>query len=119
MDTAFDAVRMKKMYPHLTNAYIGRRLGVGRERIRQIFRAKGLPTRAINPTHYCLHCNGEIEGRIKVHKGRCHFEYYEKLLTCYGCGKEFYRSRGHIALNERRNQENHFHSVDCYHKNHA
>ena len=116
VNTTFDAVRMKKMYPHLSGAYIGRRLGVSRQRVHQILSGAGLPTRAIPPQLYCLNCGGEIDNR-KVHQGKCDFEYYHRLLTCYGCGKEFYRARGQIELHRRRNYDRYFHSPECFQEN--
>ena len=96
--------RMRRNYPSATLIQIGKRYGVTRERVRQILKAAGKPTRAVGTLcfnipnqRFCLNC-----GRVRLSRGqrtfcsyKCKKEYLTIEVACTQCGVLFslYQSR--------------------------
>ena len=90
--------------PCATLQEMGNRLGVSRERIRQMLNKMELPTR-----HYtdkkmvgCLECGNPIEEGKKFCDRKCQNAYNKILVTCNQCGKLIERIPSVVIFTERR-----------------
>ncbi len=86
-------IALRTTNPCMTCASIGGKVGVSRERVRQILDMEGLSTRVPSRRQLftCLACGKTIE-----HKGnkmfcdrKCEWQYSHGNLVCSNCGKEF------------------------------
>ena len=89
-----DVVQLLRMEPNLSNAEVGRRIGLSRQRVMEMRRQAGLPasqaTKRID-WHPCLRCGVQIPLRRKYCSRACQWDYIH--LVCDECGKEFQRPR--------------------------
>jgi predicted nucleic acid-binding Zn ribbon protein len=89
-----DVLQLLTADPNLSNAEVGRRLGLSRQRVMQMRREGGLPaSQAIRRIgwHPCLRCGIQIPPKRKYCSRACQWDYIQ--LTCDECGKEFQRPR--------------------------
>jgi len=95
---AIKALRNEK--PCISAAEIARRVGVSRERVRQLLRRLGLTTdMRIRPKRRCLSCGNPIPRDHRAFCSRaCQVNYYQITLYCNFCGKEFKRKVKDILL---------------------
>ena len=86
------AIQIRRDNPCATLQQIGDRLGISRERVRQVLVAASLPTHHYKQKHQvaCLQC-----GRTTTHRRycsmKCRYEYTHIWLECPQCHKMFRR----------------------------
>ena len=89
-----DVLRLLTADPDLSNAEVGRRLGLSRQRVMEMRRQAGLPASPATQRigwHPCLRCRVQIPLRRKYCSRACQWDYIQ--LVCDECGKEFQRPR--------------------------
>ena len=96
-----DVLRLLTADPDLSNAEVGRRLGLSRQRVMEMRREGGLPasqrTQRIG-WHPCLRCGIQIPPKRKYCSRACQWDHIQ--LVCDECGKEFQRPRRMAARYE-------------------
>ena len=96
-----DVLRLLTADPDLSNAEVGRRLGLSRQRVMEMRKQGGLPasqrTQRIG-WHPCLRCGIQIPPKRKYCSRACQWDYIQ--LVCDECGKEFQRPRRMAARYE-------------------
>jgi hypothetical protein len=107
-------VYLRQAHPCYTLKDMGNKVGVTRERARQICKRNHLPTKAIikPPQLYkCLNCDKETTNK-KFCSIHCSIEYNNPLVECEGCHKLFRRKKSQLS---RRTQhaEHIFCSREC------
>ena len=111
-------VRLRNKYPLMSNAEIGRQIGVSRDYVGDILKKNGLVTRVPHKAYveYCDICgNPRSKGRrIPVCSPRCRFFYFRIRVTCSYCKVDFYLKRGEIAQRYRRGYNNIHCSQKCF-----
>ena len=89
-----DVVQLLRMEPNLSNAEVGRRIGLSRQRVMEMRRQAGLPASQATKRigwHSCLRCGIQIPHKRKYCSRACQWDYIQ--LACDECGKEFQRPR--------------------------
>ncbi|MCD6421954.1 DUF2116 family Zn-ribbon domain-containing protein [bacterium] len=90
-----EVVLLRVTHPELSCAEIGRRVGLTRERVRQILSKFKLPTRAKRePQGYCAFCGKPLYKKRKFCSARCRSDYSKFCVVvckCANCGKLFKR----------------------------
>lgn len=119
--------RMRRNNPCNTLVQIGSRYGVTRERVRQILKEAGLPTKAEGNLCYnypnqrfCLNC-----GKVRLYStqpkfcsAKCRTEYTTIDVVCLQCGMLFQLYQSQVILRLRRYKNlfcSHLCSVKYYH----
>lgn len=85
-------LEMRTKNPCATLQTIGDKVGVSRERVRQILKRDGLKTKATSKrkVYLCLNCGKELDGQRKKFCSRtCQYEYGHPLVECVECHKLF------------------------------
>jgi hypothetical protein len=103
--------------PHDTLQQIGNAFKVSRQYIHEVLKNNDIPTiraKRQKGTRYCLVCK-ELSTTL-VHKGTCHFQYYNIKLTCTYCRVPFYRKRADIVHKYHRGYGKNYCSQQCFHK---
>jgi AraC-like DNA-binding protein len=100
----------------MTMSEIARRVGMSRQRVFQILREAGLPTKhCVNIKKYqCLEC-----GAVSPHKfcsDECKKKWQQIPIICNGCGKLFFRNVTQFLHNYRKHSHALFCSKSCAHK---
>lgn len=74
-----------------------KKLGVSRQRVHQLCRAMGLPTKPRFKVRVdCRRCGVEIRGGVTGYCRNCYRSSGERVWAtwrCFGCGKEFFGQR--------------------------
>ena len=89
-----DVIQLLTAEPYLSNAEVGRRLGLSRQRVMEMRRQGGLPASQATQRigwHPCLRCGIQIPPKRKYCSRACQWDYIQ--LVCDECGKEFQRPR--------------------------
>ena len=96
-----DVLRLLTADPDLSNAEVGRRLGLSRQRVMEMRKQGGLPASQVTQRvgwHPCLRCGTQVPPRRKYCSRACQWDYIQ--LVCDECGKEFQRPRRMAARYE-------------------
>ena len=111
-------VRLRNKYPLMSNAEIGRQVGVSRDYVGDILKKNGLVTNVPRQTFkkHCDICGNLISKwrRIPVCSSRCRFLYFRIRVTCSYCKVDFHLKRGEVAQRYRRGYNNIYCSRSCY-----
>ena len=81
------AVLLRKKYPDMRTSEIGRRVGLTRERVRQILLAQGLPTTIPKSDYHCQYCEKLVTKATKTCMD-CIRERAWMVVNCAACGKD-------------------------------
>lgn len=85
-------VEMRKSNPCASLGQIGRKLGITRERVRQILTSEKLPTRHITLHYVCNQCGKVMTKGQKIFCSiECFRAFHHITLICDECGKPFSR----------------------------
>ena len=92
-------VSLKRSYPCYTLQAIGDKVGVSRERVRQILKSAGEHTKAWRPKRLCANCGKKLIHRYHPANDRkerfcskeCYSQYHHITLECELCHKFFRR----------------------------
>lgn len=96
-NTAIQAIALRKSSPCLTAKEIGDKLGVSRERIRQILKRDSLPTLRYVSKVYCANCGKRLlHGNKTGYCKKCLPIIHSVPLVCDNCGKLFIRSQTEV-----------------------
>jgi hypothetical protein len=89
---------MRQANPCATLEEIAKARGLTRERVRQLLRAAGLPTRHFRPSYVCLNCGKVVPGHRKqvFCNKQCRYEYHNPLIECFECGRLFRRKQSQL-----------------------
>jgi len=82
-------IKLRLENPNATLSQLGKLVGCTDERVRQILKSEGLPTKSLHPTHPCLNCGKPLKKQKKYCNRKCWHEYTYTWLTCPTCGKLF------------------------------
>ena len=96
-----DVIQLLRAVPSLSNAEVGRRFGLSRQRVMEMRRQAGLPASQVAQRigwHPCLRCGIQIPPKRKYCSRACQWDYIQ--LVCDECGKEFQRPRRMAARYE-------------------
>ncbi len=113
-------IEIRKSNPCATLKQIGDKIGVTRERVRQILNENRLPTIHWKQKYLCIVCGSEIKERNRKwkHSAFCSVEcgkkYHHPTLICDQCGKAFTRQLSYIL--RTKNDAGTFCSRQCYGK---
>lgn len=111
-------VRLRNKYPLMSNAEIGRQVGVSRDYVGDILKKNNLITRVPHKPHikYCEICGNPRDKwrRFPVCSPKCRFLYFRIRVTCSYCKIDFYLKRGEIAQRHRRGYNNIYCSQSCF-----
>lgn len=90
-------IELRKQSPCATLQTMGDKIGISKERVRQILKEAGLPTQRFRQQYLCCVCGGAILDRNRrtnhspfcSHK--CFHEYHNVVMVCDYCDKTFER----------------------------
>jgi len=110
-----DVCLLRQFYPSMTLEAIGERFNVSRERIRQILKKAGLPTKAQILRKYCLHCGKKRKNRYRNYCSKACYHYdTHTLIPCDVCGRlSEYHIKRVLWLQARGKQQHFFCSKHC------
>ena len=113
-------IRLRNKYPLMSNAEIGREIGVSRVYVYSILKKNNLVTNVPRKKHvqYCEIC-GNVMDHKKVNptcSPHCRFLYNRIRVTCSYCTVEFYLRRSEVVQRYRRGYKNIYCSRGCYNK---
>ena len=122
MTTAERVAKIRQKNPCATLEEVGQRVGVTRERVRQLLKAQGLPTMSYRPSRLfeCLNCGASFPNRQgpkyqpKYCSRSCAHEHRVITLACLQCGSLFKRRETYILPRSRYKNPGMFCSTDCY-----
>lgn len=102
-------IELRRNNPCMTMQWIADRVGVSRERIRQVLSAAGLRTwsTCINIFFYCVHC-GKPSKREFCSR-QCKKEHNRVSVACFNCGTIINRKIVEITRSKR-----HFCTRGCF-----
>ena len=93
-------VYLRELSPCMTLAQIGDKVGLTRERVRQLLKVSGLSTAAYRPPPpmvECLNC-----GKPTIHKmfcsSHCRWDYAHPLVECSECHHLFRRAKSQLSI---------------------
>ena len=113
-------VRLRHRFPLMSNAEIGRKIGVSRNYVREVLQKNHLITRVPRKIHtkYCEICGIPIPiwKRNPVCSSKCRFLYFRIRVTCTYCRVDFYLKRGELSQRYRRGYNNIYCSQSCFRK---
>lgn len=90
-------IKLREQYPCMNMGEIGKRVGVCRERVRQILKSEKLPTRCIKQKRLCPQCGKELIKHKKFCSPECRYNYHHVLVECScGCGELFRRGVSYL-----------------------
>ena len=105
--------------PFATLQEIGEKFGVSRQYVYKVLTNAGVPTLRAKRLRYtvCKVCDQKVEESLsKVHKGKCHGEYYFISVHCQNCIKSWSMKRGVFMQKLRRGDRHIYCSRPCYFK---
>ncbi len=86
-------IQERKDGPYLTLQQIAAKFGISRQRVEQILKQEGLPTKRLYLKHPCKQCGNEIPLNQKFCNRKCHREFCKITLVCNECETVFKRRR--------------------------
>jgi len=95
---------------------IGDKFGVTRQYVYQVLKQENVPTLRLKKEKFriCKVCDQRVENSLaKVHQGKCHGEYYFKLIHCDNCFAKWHMKRGIIMQKIRRQDKHIYCSREC------
>ena len=115
-------VTIRKKNPCATLAQIGDKVGISRERVRQILKSEGGKTRHLDIKHqyYCLNCAKVFKSYSSKNPKwcslLCRHEYSCIPVTCNICGKLFRKKQSALVAqsNDSRYRGNDYCSRKCF-----
>ena len=115
-DARKQIIELRSANLSMTMSEIAKRVGMSRQRVFQILREEGLPTKhCVNIKNYqCLEC-----GAVSPHKfcsDECKKKWQQIPIICDGCGKLFFRNVTQFLHNYRKHNHALFCSNSCAHK---
>ena len=116
-DNYYEAVKLRNDTPCLTLQQIGDKLGITRERVRQILLNQGKDTKHyIHKNIYeCLECGTTIMGNSHYFcSNTCRNKYKNIPLICEQCGILFYRTEAQLLHSIKRGQKHIYCSRKCF-----
>ena len=113
-------VRLRNKYPLMSNAEIGREIGVSRVYVYNILKKNDLITNVPRKTKvkYCDICGNTMNNRRKSStcSPHCRFLYNRIRVTCSFCTIDFYLRRSEVEQRYKRGYKNIYCSRICYYK---
>ena len=111
-------VRLRKRNPLLRPVDIARQVGVSRQYVHTTLKKADLPTSAPPKKRFnhCLVCNEIVPTRARICPGKCHYEYYNHVVTCDYCRFKFIMKRYQIVNRHRRGYNNIYCGRRCYYR---
>jgi len=97
---------LREENPEWTLDAIGKEVGVTRERVRQILKKRGLPTKAKRTPKLCAACNIRIEASRKFCSPECRKKNSSITFTCSFCGVDVTWARSVYNAQKRRGYKN-------------
>ena len=90
-------IALRQANPCLTLQAVGDKYGITKERVRQVLKGAGQPTRRYYPSKevLCLNC-GQATKRERYCSDKCWHEYTHPLMECSYCGTLFRRNAKQI-----------------------
>jgi hypothetical protein len=105
---------LRKAHVDWTLVDIAERVGVTKQRIRQILLDAGLPTKAVRAKHYCSPCKKMVGGARKIHP-ECREKKLFTMAKCGWCGTEWKMLRSTMAARIRKDANKRFyHNRACF-----
>ena len=113
-------VRLRNKYPLMSNADIGREVGVSRVYVFSILKKNDLITKVPLKKHvkYCDIC-GDVMNNHRASptcSPHCRFLYNRIRVTCSYCTVDFYLRRSEVTQRYNRGHKNIYCSRGCYNK---
>jgi len=113
-------VRLRNQHPLMSNAEIGRKVGVSRSYVHTILKKNDLVTnvpRTLTIKH-CVLCGNVMKGKklSLTCSQRCRFLYNRIKVECSYCTVEFYLRRSEVSQRYKRGYKNIYCSRLCYNR---
>ena len=111
-------VRLRNQHPLMSNADIGRKIGVSRAYVFNVLKANDLVTNVPHKLHikHCAICGNVMNNRLPslTCSRHCRFLYNRIKVECSYCTVEFYLRRSEISQRYGRGHKNIYCSRSCY-----
>jgi len=104
---------LRENYPEWTLDAIGKEIGVTRERVRQILKKRGLPTKAKRTPKLCAVCSIRIETSRKFCSTECRKKNSRITFLCSFCGLSVEWPKSVYNAQKRRGYRNIHCSREC------
>ena len=88
-------IRLRLKHPCMPSSRIAEKMGVSRERIRQILKDAGVTTHFAKPKYHCVDCGKELR-RKAIRCRECFIKHSFILIICDECNAPFYRRKSDI-----------------------
>ena len=110
MDNTEKVITYRQRNPCMSGQAIADRLGITRERVRQILQKVNLPTRAYKVPKLCAYCGDVIDKpyRKKYCSTDCHNKDTFVQVSCSYCGNLHTRHKSYVICNTRRSGGDYF-----------
>jgi len=113
-------VRLRNQHPLMSNAEIGRKIGVSRAYVFNVLKKNDLVTNVPHKLDilYCVICGNVMKGKrfSLTCSPRCRFLYNRIKVKCSYCTVEFYLRRSEISQRYKRGYKNIYCSRLCYNR---
>ena len=96
---------------------IGEKFGVTRQYVHKVLKKQNIPTLRLKKERFsiCKICDLRIDGSLaKVHQGKCHGEYYYKIVRCDNCFAKWHMKRSVLISKIKRKDRHGYCSRSCY-----
>jgi len=104
---------LREENPEWTLDAIGKTVGVTRERVRQILKKKGLPTKARKTPKLCVVCSMRVESSRKFCSPECRKKSSSITFKCSFCNVDVTWARSVYNAQKRRGYKNIHCSREC------
>lgn len=116
-----DVINIRRSNPCATLQGIADKVGVSRERIRQILESERLQTKHYKQKYDCLNCHNIFTPKsskrgLRFCSVKCKYEYTHPLIICDNCGILFRKSASYIRRESKsiRYKGNNYCSRKCF-----
>ena len=113
-------VRLRNQHPLMSNADIGRKVGVSRAYVFTILKSNDLVTNVPHKLHikHCVICGNVMNNRLPslTCSRHCRFLYNRIKVECSYCTVEFYLKRSEVSQRHGRGHKNIYCSRLCYNR---
>ena len=113
MKTSEKVEGLRKTDPRITQAEMARRIGVSKERVRQILRKKGMAAVPDPLTATCQHCGKKIHPNRSFCNQECRSTHSHTALICSECGRSYTIRRNVLNSRKKRGTRHNFCSRRC------